>query len=174
MKIKRIMPVLLAFVLLCVGHVESASAYFTTYVTAMGGYPVSWEHHEKIHEDFQDWKKYVTISSDPDSIPVYVRAKAFSGSTYQLSYSGSEWKYTEKDQYCYYQKALNGGETTSALLVSIDNIPINPEKEDNFNVIVIYECIPVIYDEDGQMVPPEQADWSKPLTQGKEEHSNEE
>ena len=86
MRAKRmnIISAALAVGLVCISSVQNANAYFTTYVTAKGGYEVSWEHHEKITEEFVDWNKYVTITSEEGSIPVYVRVKAFAGSSYQL------------------------------------------------------------------------------------------
>ncbi len=79
-------PALMAAALLCVSQVGNANAYFTTYVKAKGGYPVSWEHHENINESFNDWSKYVSITSKEGSVPVYVRVKAFAGSKYTLEY----------------------------------------------------------------------------------------
>lgn len=164
MKKLIVIPALIAFGLVCISGVQNANAYFTTYVTAKGGYEVSWKHKETIEENFTDWDKYVTIKSEEDSIPVYIRAKAFAGSTYSLTYSGTDWSYNSGDGFYYYQYALNGGETTTALRISIDQIPLNPQGGENFNVVVIYESLPVVYDEDGEMISPQDADWSQTIT----------
>ena len=41
----------------------------------------------------------------------------------------------------------------AALMVSgpcrIENIPQDPQQDDNFDVVVVYECAPVLYDENG-------------------------
>ena len=156
MKAKRmnIISAVLAVGLVCISSVHSANAYFTTYVTAKGGYEVSWKHREHINENFSEWKKSVTITSEEGSVPVYVRVKAFAGSTYQLTYEGSQW--TEKDGYYYYNSPLQGGGTTDVLDVGIKNIPENLKDGMNFNVVVVYETIPVQYG-----VNPWDADWTQ-------------
>ena len=166
MKLRSILPAIIAVGFVCISSVSNANAYFTTYVTAKGGYAINWKHEEHIDESFEDWNKYVTITSKPESIPVFVRVKAFSGSTYSLSYSGNEW--TENGGYYYYNNVLNGGETTSALRVFIDNIPTNPQKKENFNVVVIYETIPAQFDEEGKFISPVLADWTKEIASGEE------
>lgn len=164
MKKSIVVTALLACCLVVFSGVQNANAYFTTYVTAKGGYEVSWKHRERIDENFSDWDKYVTITSEEDSIPVYIRAKAFSGSTYTLTYTGADWTYNAADDFYYYNVPLKGGETTTALRISIDQIPLNPREGENFNVIVIYESLPVQYDENGELLPPVRADWSQTIT----------
>ena len=156
MKAKRmnIISAALAVGLVCISSVHNANAYFTTYVTAKGGYEVSWKHREHINEEFRDWSKYITITSEEGSVPVYVRVKAFAGSTYQLVYEGNQWTY--KDGYYYYNSPLPGGGTTEVLRVGIDNIPVNLKDGMNFNVVVVYETIPAHYG-----VDPGDADWTQ-------------
>ncbi len=165
MKAKRmnIISAVLAVGLVCISSVQNANAYFTTYVTAKGGYEVSWKHREHIEETFQDRKKYVTITSEEGSVPVYVRVKAFAGSTYQLEYEGTKW-ISNTDGYYYYDSPLPGGGTTEKLRVGIGNIPVNPKDGMNFNVVVVYETIPVQYDANGEMVKPEAANWTQSET----------
>lgn len=163
MKKRQLFLFALAFALILFGKLEDANAYFTTYVTAKGGYDVNFGHEEKIEEEFVDWNKYVKISSKEGSIPVYVRVKAFAGSTYRLEFSGNDWFYSEKDGFYYYRNALEGGQTTSALCIGIRQIPVNPEVKDNFNVVVVYETMPIQYDENGNMADPAFLDWSKIL-----------
>lgn len=148
--------------LVCVGDVGSANAYFTTYVTAQGSYDVSWYHEEKLHEEYHDWNKLVTISSEEESIPVFVRVKAFSGSTYTLTYTGSDWT-DGGDGYYYYKTPLEGGATTTGLNIAIANVPTTATEGQNFNVVVIYESIPATYDANGA-VDPTTADWTNTLT----------
>ena len=159
MRMKRInmISAALAVGLVCISSVHSANAYFTTNVTAKGGYEVSWKHREHINEELSDWTKSVTITSEEGSVPVYVRVKAFAGSNYQLTYEGSQW--TEKDGYYYYNSALPGGEATDVLKVSIGNIPVNLKDGMNFNVVVVYETIPAQYG-----VNPWDADWTQRQT----------
>ncbi len=162
MKAKRmnIISAVLAVGLVCISSVQNANAYFTTYVTAKGGYEVSWKHREHINEDYSEWNKYVTITSEEGSVPVYVRVKAFAGSTYQLEYEGTKW-ISNTDGYYYYDSPLPGGGTTEKLRVGIGNIPVNPKDGMNFNVVVVYETIPVQYGADGSMKKPWDADWTQ-------------
>lgn len=163
-KITNIISAALAVGLVCISSVQNANAYFTTYVTARGGYEVSWKHRETITEEFVDWNKYVTITSEDDSIPVYVRVKAFAGNSYQLVYEGTGWTYNNADGYCYYDSVLQGGGTATGLRVGINNVPVNPKEGMDFNVVVVYETIPVQYEEDGSIVRPENADWAQRKT----------
>ena len=166
MKAKRMNIISAAFAVgfVCISSVQNANAYFTTYVSAKGGYEVSWKHKEDIHEEFRDWSKYITITSEESSVPVYVRVKAFAGSTYELDYEGTGWTYNSADGYYYYNSVLEGGGETEKLRVGIGNIPVNPKDDMNFNVVVVYETIPVQYGEDGSMIAPQDADWTQRKT----------
>ena len=152
MKLKSIILPVLAIGCLAISAIGSANAYFTTYVTAKGGYVVSWEHREKIHEKVQDTKKLVQIENlkEESSIPVYVRVKAFS--QYNITGPESSQHWFEKDGYYYYDKALQVGELTSEILFQIkeEHLPIDAKPLDNFNIIVVYETIPAF---DGDNVP---------------------
>ena len=145
-------------IILC-SKIEEANAYFTTYVTAKGGYKVNWSHKESIEESFMAWNKYISITSDEGSIPVYVRVKALAGSTYELLYSGADWEYCDEDGYYYYKKVLAGGSSTTSLCIYIDKIPVMADEGDNFNVVVVYETIPVQYDDMGNVISPMNAEW---------------
>ncbi|MCF0129828.1 MAG: hypothetical protein HUJ70_14690 [Pseudobutyrivibrio sp.] len=171
MKVKQAIPAILAACLICAGQVNSANAYFTTYVTAKGGYVVNWEYHNKIKETFDNWKKCVIISSDPGSIPTYVRVKAFSGSKYTLNYpANSDWT-LGKDDFYYYNKPLLEGTDSTGLMIEINDVPTSPRKGDNFNVVVVYEAIPVKYDADGNLVKPWECDWENPLGTAMEDNN---
>ena len=172
MRAKRmnIISVALAVGLVCISSARNADAYFTTYVTAKGGYAVSWEHHEEIKETFKDWEKSVTITSKAGSVPVYVRVKAFAGSFYDLVYRSeenngiAEWE-AGPDGYYYYSSVLQGGEETKAALkIHIDNVPETPKEGMDINVVVVYETIPVQYDANGEVVKPQAADWTQRVT----------
>lgn len=163
----KTIPALALAGLVCASDVGSANAYFTTYVTAEGGYTVSWEHREELHEEFHDWNKLVTVSSKEGSVPVFVRVKAYSGSTYALTYTGSDWT-DGGDGYWYYKTPLAGGETTTGLNIAISNIPTTATEGTNFNVVVVYETIPATYNTDGSAQDPAAQDWSETLTSDSE------
>ena len=153
----------LALVLVMSASIGSAWAYFTTHVTARGGYPLELGNETSVNEEFDSWTKHVTVTSREDSGPVYIRVKAFAGSEYELRYLDESGKWTPgADGYYYYSDIVNGGETTAVLDIRIDNVPQDLKEEAEFNVAVVYESTPVLYDEDGNPY----ADWSVTLDSG--------
>ena len=171
MKKKRHYPGVLA--LAAVAVVASAGigttwSYFTTYTEAAGGYTISLGDRTEITERFTEWTKHLTIANEPDSQPVYIRAKAFCGSQYTITYSGEGWT-QGSDGYYYYNSAVDGGGATGALDLKIENIPETPEDKASFNVIVIYESTSVKHHEDGSAYTIEETDWSELLDTGNTE-----
>lgn len=162
MKKKNILLAALAVSLTLSAGVGSAWAYFTTYAQARGGYTIELGDKTTVEEDFSAWTKHVAITSNADSEPVYVRARAFCGQDYNLVYSGSDKWSPGADGYYYYSDILNGGETTDVLDVRIENVPEEIEDAAAFNVVVIYETTPVRYHEDGEPY----ADWTATLNTG--------
>lgn len=144
--------------------IESAWAYFTTYADAAGGMTIHLGDVTQIEETVSDWTKHVTITSEADSEPVYVRVRAFSGSAYTLTYSSEDgsW-YDGRDGYWYYDKILyGGGKTEKELQIKIDGIPENVKAGEDFNIAVIYESTPVLYKEDGTPY----AEWDAKIVDG--------
>ena len=179
-KIRNICLSLLAAASVLAMGVNGALAYFTTYTTAEGGLPIHLGDRTEIVEDFSNKTKHITITSDADSEPVYIRARAFC-TRYPFAYRsvvdgawtrdpGNNHLIPDADagQYWYYTAIVNGGESTSTLDVIIE-IPSKDdlaasgqpglEDGDSFNVIVIYESTPVRYDENGDPY----ADWNEKL-----------
>lgn len=78
----------------------SAWAYFTTYARAKGGYPVILGHEENEKEAVRDWEKELSITITKDSVPVYVRARAFCAD-YDLTYRGEQGEEVEKKKIVY-------------------------------------------------------------------------
>ncbi len=154
-----------AVMLVLSAAIGSAWGYFTTFVEVRGGHALKLGSRTEIDEGFSDWTKRVFITSKPDSVPVYIRAKAFCGSEYQLTYNDENKKWTlGEDDYYYYSDILYGGQKTEELLIKIGNIPEDADVKDSehFNVVVIYESTPVLYDKDGKPYP----DWNAKLTTG--------
>lgn len=188
MKRKNILPgmgfaaAVLAAGLVLTAGVGEAWAYFTTYASASGGYTVDLDNETRITEEYSDHTKRLVVSND-GARPVYVRARAFSGSQCALTYSSGDggWQ-AGNDGYYYYGEPLAGAATapdgtvsaakTSELLIRIA-FPEDAREGDECNVVVIYESIPVQYGEDGNMLAPQAADWSAPLTSGSAEGGNE-
>ena len=139
--------------------VGSAMAYFTTYTQVSGGVSLSLGTTSTIPEEtVEDWTKHVTIENTGD-IDCFIRVRAFAGSQYQdsLVYSGENWSLAA-DGYYYYSEILSPGETSGELLIAIDNM----ESNQSFNVIVVQESAPVIYDGDGNPI----GDWDHILDSG--------
>ena len=145
--------------------IGKAWAFFTTYASAEGSITITLGDETEITEEFSNWEKRVTITSNADSEPVYIRAKAFGSGNYPLVYSGNGWSLGEDDYY-YYSEIVPGGGQTSVLSVKIENVP-EEDLEDgtSFNVVVVYESTPVMYREDGTPY----ADWNVVLDDGTSE-----
>ena len=156
---KRVLS-LLALALILIMNIPGVLAYFTGHDEADGTVPMHLGTTTRIKEEYKDWVKHVTILNE-EGKPVYIRARAYVGQTYELSVSGSGWT-DGGDGWWYYGEPVEAGKTTSALDVEILNIPeedVDPTKT-SFNVAVVYESTPVYYGEDGTAKP---ADWSQKL-----------
>ena len=79
----------------------TAHAYFTTYVAVRGGFPIEMGDRTEITETFSNWVKHVRIANEAGSEPVYIRAKAFCGSAYDLVYvdESGRWSLGEDGYY---------------------------------------------------------------------------
>ncbi|MEZ3485450.1 MAG: hypothetical protein K1W22_02325 [Lachnospiraceae bacterium] len=134
--------------------IESSLAYFTTYVSAGGGGVVNLGSSTVIDEEVEEMTKLITITNPSDRSDCFVRVKVFSGTEVTATVSGDgNWRRGEND-YWYYTPVLPAGASTTVLNAKI-NVPEGFDK-DNFNVVVVQECTPVVYDEDGN----ETADWN--------------
>ncbi len=129
------------------GAAGRAMAYFTTYVTASGGASVSLGFtHTVPQEEIVDWTKRIVVENQGD-YDCFVRVKVFAGQKYQegLGISGQGWTKGEGDYYYYKDVVPAGSSVSEQLLVKIDHM----ESTEDFNVIVVQECTPVLYDENG-------------------------
>lgn len=139
--------------------VGSACAYFTTYSEAEGKVVFELGYTKTIpHEEVSDGQKIISIENTGD-YDCYIRVKAYAGAGYGLSYAdgGSKKWYDGKDGYWYYKDILPVGATSETVIVNIPPGLLEDVKEGkDLNVIVIQECTPVQYDDDGDPY----ADWS--------------
>lgn len=143
---------------------EHAAAYFTTYVSAGGSQTVHLGSQTTIHEELSNMTKHISITNASQISDCFVRVKIFYGSELNVtcqdkSESGNLWTYSRQDDYWYYKPVLPAGGSTEILDVKIGDLPEDFDK-DSFNVVVIQECTPVIYDEAGNPA----ADWSTVYT----------
>lgn len=144
----------------------TAWAYFSTYATAKGGITLHMGHEETVEEDFNSWQKVINITSTKDSRPVYIRARGFCPD-YDITYECDNWEQPEGDDWVYYQEILPPGETADPLKVQIKDVPSGEnsgiQDADSFNVIIVYETTEVQYDESGNQIAPENADWNRKI-----------
>lgn len=143
--------------------IGSASAYFTTYVSAGGSQVVSLGAQTEIHEEVSDMTKHISVRNTSQTEDCFVRVKIFYGNQLTVtctdqSESGGLWNYSEADGYWYYAQPLAPGMDTAILDAKI-NVPEDFDKNE-FNVVVVQECTPVIYDENNNP----SADWSTVYT----------
>lgn len=140
--------------------VESSMAYFTTYVSAGGGGTISLGTSTTITEKVVDMAKRIQIENTSEN-DCYVRVKIFAGATVTYEQpSGDNWSEGE-DGYWNYNLILKGkksddetGDMTTELIVKEIGVPEGFDGDD-FNIVVIHECVPVVYDDAGNPY----ADW---------------
>lgn len=158
---KKRLLLFIAVLLLTAGTaVLPALAYFTSYAITNASYPVHIRDSAIIEEDYSDWVKRIRITADQDADPVYIRARAFHSDLYGVSYSDPDNKWEQReDGFWYYKDILYAEQTTSELVVKIENIPVDLDGPMDFGVAVIYESTPVRYKSDGTPY----ADWGKKL-----------
>ena len=143
----------------CVG-VGSALAYFTTYTEAKGGVELSLGFADtEIDETVEKGMKIVSIKNAEDAAECYVRVKVIVSEQYKdlVKYSEPEnaGKWTPGvDGYYYYSDIVAPNGVTSELVVLLSDV--SNFATDDFNVIVIQESTPVLYDENGEAY----ADWN--------------
>lgn len=139
--------------------VGSAMAYFTTYAQAKGGVALELGFTDtEVEEDVIDEKKQLQLKNTGD-YDCYVRLKALTGAAYASSITYAEKDGSGKwtpgaDGYYYYSDIVAPGGVTSQLDVGFQ---FPTEEPKDFNIIIIQECTPVLYDEDGNPY----ADWNE-------------
>lgn len=129
----------LALALVAGAAAPGALAYFTTYVTAQGGYQVQLKAVQSTPtEEFANWTKTVVVTNDEASGgPCFVRARAYAGSQFGLSYQGDAWS-PGADGWWYHVAPVAPGASTEQLQVQID---VPDGFTDDFNVTVVYETV---------------------------------
>lgn len=139
--------------------VGSAYAYFTTYSEAKGNVVFEMgKTHTEPHEKVKEGKKIVSIENTGD-YDCYIRIRAYAGNNYNLTYEDGgfgKW-YDGKDGYWYYKDILTVGSTSKTVNVILpQELLKDVTDEKDLNVIVIQECTPVQYDDNGEP----NADWN--------------
>ena len=135
--------------------VGSAMAYFTTYSTAGGGVKMNMGFTETVpKEDVDENGKHITIENT-GNYDCFVRVTAFA--PVKLTYNAPDGGWTDRgDGYWYYDEVLPAKAKTTKELNIKYTFPSGDDKPEEFNIVVIQECTPVLYDEDGNPY----ADWN--------------
>lgn len=137
----------------------SAMAYFTTYVTAKGSKTITLGATETIpNETVSNEKKEITVQNT-GKYDCYVRIKALTGDAYESSIIYSEPDNAEKwtlgaDGYYYYSEIVPAETGETSQIDVAFTFPSGEELPD-FNIIIIQESTPVLYDANGTPY----ADW---------------
>lgn len=140
----------LAVCLITGAKAERSTAYFTAYDSVNGGKTVAQVSTTTVTEELVNFTKTVRVENTGD-VPCYARVKFFAGSEISFEYSGDGWN-PGGDGYVYYNPEVAAGATTGDLIATV----VVPEGyEEDFNVIVVQESTPVLYDEAGEPY----ADW---------------
>ena len=158
--------------------VESTMAYFTTYVSAGGSQVVNLEARTEIYEDVSEMTKHIVLRNTSEKGDCFVRVKVFYGAELTVQMIDVEGKgdwYDGGDGYWYYGPILEKGGKTAQLDAFIDTTGLvkpgtDPDAaeeyvKDKFNVVVVQECTPVLYGEDGKPY----ADWNTVYTSNAEQ-----
>lgn len=161
-RIKRTVCLAAAACLLVGGlTVGRAMAYFTAYANTSGSVVMDMGFTTIVPDETVDeieggWIKHITVRNT-GGYPCFVRVKLlYSNDLYKVTPSlGADWSENGDGYYRYASQVPAGGETTE-ITATID-APLEDSWEDglNFNVIVVAECTPVLYDANGNPY----ADW---------------
>ena len=165
-KINLILAVLAVVLVLC-ASIGAASAYFTTYADARGGYVIHMKYESEISEDVEGNVKSVKISNYPTGpnpvngiYPIFVRARVFAGNDVNVAVKtdNTYWDGPTGDYY-FYTIPLFTGESSDILTITVSpatNSTVRPG--DPIDVLVTYESVPAVFTPAG--APDMQTSWA--------------
>ena len=140
-----------ATLIVCGVSVKPPLAYFTTYATAKGGISVDICPTTDVKEKFKTKK--------------IVKKKKKTTSQFDIQASGSNWSLSD-DGYWYYSQVVPVGGKTEPIVAAIT---VSEKVKTSFNVVVVQECAPVTYDENGNPCVAPDAKWDATAQYDKEE-----
>ncbi len=159
---KKCLCLTAAAVMLTAGPaVGRAMAYFTANAEASGGVTLNMDFTEIIpNEEIVSKVKQISITNT-GAVECYVRVKVVTGAAYQelltYEYAPEAWEQRDGDGYFYYKEIVPPEGNTDMLKAGLVNVETKALEDglEDFNVIVVAECTPVLYAEDGSPY----ADW---------------
>ena len=100
-------------------------------------------------------KALITNVGDYDC---FVRIKVFAADNLKIKYNlGKDWQESD-DGYIYYNKVLSSKDKTSELNIKYTLPEVNDDNKDkDYNIVVIQEFTPVVYDDQGNLI----ANWQQ-------------
>ena len=131
-----------ALVLVAGVAAKDAMAYFTAYIHTEGKETLSLGFTQTKLVESDNASGKIVVVENTGSADCYVRVLAFAPSSVKATVAGEGW--TLNNGYYEYTSKLDAGAQSAPLQVSIDS-----ETAEEFNVIVIQECTPVLYDANG-------------------------
>ena len=138
-------------------NIKTASAYFTAHTEAKGGYHVVAKEVKTIpDEEVSELQKKITVKNVGE-VDCWARLKVISGSLFDIEYGpGAGWS-DGGDGFWYYDQILtpdgiDGPQTATPFTATISiKGEVDPDEfMSEFNVVVITECTPVLYNGYGE------------------------
>lgn len=162
---------LLAAVMVLSASVGPAASYFTTYVTAEGGYTLKLSQRKVVpHEEVDANVKNISVQNVGEQ-ECYARVRVVASDPVAVAYSGAGWS-DGGDGYWYYAEPIQPDALTGVLSAAITLPTESPERPipegTTLNVVVVSECAPVLYDDDGAARPngPAYMGWTLTAKEG--------
>ena len=164
MKRKTIVLTVLAMVLVLGMSVGTAWSYFTESATVEGSVTLRVEPSTTLSEENGPGTKTIRIRNTGQLTPVWVRARVFAAKELGANAEGANWSGQIEDWY-QFGTPVEAGAQTDPLNVkftlkrgydAVDNQD-GANDGDEQNIVVVYECVPVSYDADGNALP---ANWN--------------
>jgi len=158
MRRKTITLALLSIVLVLSMGMGSAWAYFTDSSMATGGLVIE-EPTTTLTEEYGPTTKDIVITNTSETNAVWVRARAYISRDLKPGASGANWS-GSIDTWYTYDVPLEAGKQTEPLHIEfgftqktpMDPIGTNSVDGDVYNVVVVYECVPVTYGANGDVM----------------------
>lgn len=158
---RHVVLAILAVAFVLMSSIGTAVAYFTTFVTAKGGYVIHVANQSEIEEIYDKGTKTLSIKNtgEKGKYPIFVRARAFAGDDYILTPGADnegKWNLSPdaslNTNYWYYTEVLYGQDSTTEMSIEIKYADSKKEWKDGNerNIIVVYESTPAIFTSTGE------------------------
>jgi len=151
------LAVLLAVMLLVLGTIGTAYAYFSDYDWGAGTAKLSLSGSTTIDEEVKDGVKNIVIENKSEQAAVIVRVGIYGPDEMKVTLPPND-NWEKSGDFWYYKKVLAAGETTvdpiKAEISGMDEKDFE-EYGDSLNITVVHESAVVVYNEDGSIRTPE-------------------